>query len=85
MEFNYLMSNLFLTMELDISYHMKQNYFTKKCIHRFNVAYCKCTDMEFENWTSIADGYVSCIHNSCELNSPLIESWKILILLRDHA
>ena len=23
-----------------ISYHMKQN---KKCIHRFNVAHCKCT------------------------------------------
>ena len=44
---------------------------------RFNVAHCKCTDMKFENWTSIADGYVSCIHNSWELNSPLIDSWKI--------
>ena len=38
--------------------------FTKKCIHRFNVAHCKSIDMKFENWTSIADGYVSCIHNS---------------------
>ena len=67
------MSNLLLTMELDI-YHMKQN---KKCIHRFNVSHCKCTNMNFEKWTSIADGYVSCIHNSWELESPLIDSWKI--------
>ena len=37
-----------------------------QCIH------CKCTNMKFENWTSIADGYVSCIHNSWELESPLI-------------
>ena len=22
--------------------------FTKKCIHKFNVAHCKCTDMKFD-------------------------------------
>ena len=70
------MSNLYLTMEFG-TYHMKKNYFTKKCIHRFNVSHCKSTNMKFENWTSIADGYVSCICNCWELDSPLIESWKI--------
>ena len=43
---------------LGISYHMKQNYFSKKCVHRFSVAHWKCTDVKFENWTSIADGYM---------------------------
>ena len=42
---------------IDISYHIKQN---KKCIHRFKVAHWKCT----YDWTSIADGYVSCICSS---------------------
>ena len=32
--------------------------------------------MKFENWTSITDGYVTCICNSWERESPLIGSWK---------
>ena len=64
------MSNLFLTMELDISYHMKQN---KKCIHKFIVAHCKCTDMNFENWTSTADGYM--YHSSTTL-----KNWNHLLV-----
>ena len=33
--------------------------------------------MRFENWTSVADSYVSCIYNSWELELPRY-------LLRDH-
>ena len=47
---------------------MKQNHWTvvtKKCIHRFKCIPLQVyTDMKFENWTSVADGYISCIHNS---------------------
>ena len=44
-----LMSNLLLTMELGISYHMKQKYFIQRCLQGFNVAHCKCTNTKFDN------------------------------------
>ena len=67
------MSNLFLTMELGISYHMKQNQEVHTQVH---CIHCKCTDMKLEKWTSIADGYVSC--NVVQHASATVENWNYL-------
>ena len=68
------MNNLFLTMELGISYSMKQNHWTvctEKSINSVytgsNISHCMCTDMKCENWTSIKDGYILSISNSWEI------------------